>query len=56
MAYFHHFGSKITFFLCPFTYFCQLFDPNIEENNKVEHLKLAWSHGIMCKFEEKHNF
>lgn len=56
MAYFHHFGSKITFFLCRFTYFCQLFEPNIGENNKVEHSKLAWSNGIMCQFEEKHNF
>ena len=56
MAYFHHFGSKITLFLCRFPYFCQLFEPNIGENNKVEHSKLACSNGIMCKFEEKHNF
>ena len=56
MAYFHHFGSKITFFLCRFPYFCQLFEPNIGENNKVEYSNLAYSNGIMCKFEEKHNF
>ena len=56
MAYFYHFGSKITLFLCRFPYFCQLFEPNIGENNKVEHSKLACSNGTMCKFEEKHNF
>ena len=56
MAYFHNFGSKTTFFLCRFPYFCQLFEPNIGENNKVEYSNLACSNGIMCKFEEKHNF
>ena len=56
MAYFYHFGSKITLFLCRFPYFCQLFEPNIGENNKVEHSKLTCSNGIMFKYVEKHNF